>query len=490
MKYKFFLILIFLVGFYLRIMFLSGGGLTFSYDQGRDAFVINQILRGDFKIQGPSASTPGLFHGPFYYYLLAPAYLVGHGNPYYAAVWLAFVCSLAIPLVYYFSLKLFASPRTSLILALLFAVSYEQTQYAVWLSNPTPAVLTVPLLYFGLWAWINGKKWGPVLSGLALGLSVHSDIFFLYHLPVIFILWVRGRLKNIPPFLISLLIIVSTFIVSEIKFGFQGLRGLTNLFILQDAAVSNRGFVDGLQVYLDQFAKLVGYNLFPLNLGYAGVIGAILVISLIRSKFKYKDLLLLYVFSSAFASSFGGTSTPFLNAGLGAAVLLLFGHFISRQKSWLILGISFVFIAANLYSVFTHNPHGQTLFAIQADLNLKNELAAVDYIYTSQSGRPFSLNTITAPLYINTAWSYLFNWYGQTKYQYLPRWHGHDQVGLLGNNLIWPDKSVTDYYLIIDPPETNFSRYIAPGIAEEDGKSTLVKEVNFGQIRVQKRTKI
>lgn len=490
MKYKVLLIIVFLIGFYLRIMFLPKGGLTFSYDQGRDAFIIGQILRGDFKIQGPPASTPGLFHGPFYYYLLAPAYLIGHGNPYYAAVWLALLSSLTILVVYYFSLNLFNNPKISLILALLFAVSYEQTQYATWLSNPSPAVLTVSLLYFGLWAWMNNKNWGSILSGLALGLSVHSDIFFLYHLPVIFILWARGRLKNFSLFFFSLISVLATFIISEVKFGFPAIKGLTNLFILQDAAVSNRTFVDSLHIYLDQFAKLVGYNLFPLNLGYAGVIGAILVISLVKSKFRYKDLLLLYVFSSAFASPFGGTSTPFLNAGLGMAVFLLLGFLLSQSKRWLFWVGSFVFLVSNLFSVYTHNPRGQTLFAIQPDLNLKNELAAIDYIYSSQSGRPFSLNTITAPLYINTAWSYLFNWYGQSKYHYLPHWHGHDQVGLLGNNLTRPDKIVTDYYLIIDPPEINFSRYIPPGIAEEDGASRLISEKNFGQIRVQKRTKI
>ena len=75
-----FLIGMFTFAFALRVLYLPKNSITFGYDQARDAIISQQILKGDLKIQGPPASTPGLYHGVFYYYLLAPAYLIGHGS--------------------------------------------------------------------------------------------------------------------------------------------------------------------------------------------------------------------------------------------------------------------------------------------------------------------------------------------------------------------------------------------------------------------------
>src|SRR3989344_2813796 len=85
---------VFLFAFVLRIFFLKDLALTFGYDQARDAYHAKEILLGDLKVLGPPASTPGLYHGVFYYYLLAPAYLLGNGSPVIAAGWIALLNSL------------------------------------------------------------------------------------------------------------------------------------------------------------------------------------------------------------------------------------------------------------------------------------------------------------------------------------------------------------------------------------------------------------
>ena len=85
--------IIFVFAFVLRVWFLKDNALTFGYDQARDFLVVQQILSGDIKIQGPPSSTPGLFHGVFYYYLLAPSSFIGNGSPVVIAYWLAFLNS-------------------------------------------------------------------------------------------------------------------------------------------------------------------------------------------------------------------------------------------------------------------------------------------------------------------------------------------------------------------------------------------------------------
>ena len=91
---------IILLAFLVRGLYLPRGALTFGYDQARDAFVAQEIVNGDLKILGPPASTPGLYHGVFYYYLIAPAYLVGQGNPLIAAYWIALLNALGTIVVF------------------------------------------------------------------------------------------------------------------------------------------------------------------------------------------------------------------------------------------------------------------------------------------------------------------------------------------------------------------------------------------------------
>ena len=63
--------------------------LRFYYDQGRDALVIWKLWHeGRPFLIGPVTGLQGIFLGPFYYYLIAPFYLIGGGNQVYTAVFI------------------------------------------------------------------------------------------------------------------------------------------------------------------------------------------------------------------------------------------------------------------------------------------------------------------------------------------------------------------------------------------------------------------
>jgi hypothetical protein len=494
------LVLIFILGLFLRLVFIPMGALTFSYDQGRDAFISQQIIHGDLKIQGPPSSTPGLFHGVFYYYLLAPFYLMGRGSPYYPAVGMAVINCLGVFLIYVFAKKLTNSDPVSLSLSLLYAVSFEQSQYAVWLSNPAYAAFTVPLFYYFLWRSHGGVSyWSYILAGLFLGLSVQAEIFLAYHLTALIILWLTRDLPFKPSFIFrffgGLIIGLFPMLVAQIKFGFTGISALSHLLIPTGLNQTRVQFTDTAFIYLNQLTKTFALNLFPVQIYLGGLIGLGLVFWLIKAKVPLftKRIILAYIFSSFIAFPFGGVATPFVHVGIGFGIYLLLGMYLQKlylsRRPLFILVIS-VLAISNLLAIFKNNNFGQTIFALQPDLTLKNETSVINFIYQSQKGAPFSLNTITSPLHINTAWSYLFNWYGVSNYGYLPYWHGHNQIGSLGNNLSSPPKSVTDYYLVIDPPEPNFVQFINSGIEEENGFSKPVQEYKFGTIRVQHRVRI
>ena len=61
--------------------------LGFWFDQGRDAKIVWDIWHSHkLTLIGPTTGIEGIFLGPFYYYLITPAYILGGGNPVYPAV--------------------------------------------------------------------------------------------------------------------------------------------------------------------------------------------------------------------------------------------------------------------------------------------------------------------------------------------------------------------------------------------------------------------
>lgn len=497
---------IFVLAYLSRVLYLPRQALTFGYDQARDAFVVQEILAGDIKILGPPASTPGLYHGVFYYYLLSPAYLIGGGNPIAAAYWIAFLNAASIALIYYLTFQLTKKVGVGLLASFIFAISFEATQYATWLSNPTIGVWTVPLIYIGLWAWLcEKKKWGPVACALGLGLSIQAEIFLAYHIvPVAFWLWTARKSlsrKTSFFFLGTLVLSLSSIIIAEFKFGFKSFSGMGSLFLSHDSFLNKKSFGDFFLLYLNQFGRFFANSVLPSNVGYGGALGIGLLGWLFKKlkdekttkSITWQPFLATFLLSHLTVVSVGGVSTPFLTVGLGGAAVvttaIALGALWEKRKA-LALILFLILVLSNILTILKENKKGSTIFAIQPDMLLSKEMSAVDFTYQESEGRPFSINTFSSPLWVNTTWSYLYNWYGKEKYGYLPQWHGRNQVGQLGNNLATTAKGTTDYFFIIEPLQGIPSSYLPLEIGSENAKSTIFEEKNFGEIQVQKRVRI
>lgn len=489
--------LIFLLAFFLRTMYLPENALTFGYDQARDALNSQQILSGHLKIQGPPASTPGLNHGVFYYYVLAPAYSFGK-NPINAAYWVSLINSLTVVVVFFLGYLMTKKVWAGILSALLFAVSFEATQYATWLSNPTLGILTVPVLYLGLWLWIQkNNKWAPIVAALGLGLSIQSEIFLAYHtVPFAFWLWVSRKninKKQLISFFLTLFIVLGSMFISEVKFGFRSLEGIKALLSANQPNLAYATSVgDYLNLYLNQIGRIFAFNSYPGNIGYGGIFIIALAVYYVFKKNKAGLFLATWLFSHFTVVSVGGTSTPFLMVGIGPAVSVLLGitlnNWFSQGKKIAAIIILPILIFGNIAMIAKENPKGSTIFSIQKEMTLKRQLAAIDFTYNEAGSKPFSINTLTSPLWINIVWSYLYKWYGLRTYGYIPEWHGRDQVGQL-DSLPGPLGSTKLYFLIIEPMDGIPTRYLDETIQSEDSMSMLIKEKYFGQIRVQERIK-
>lgn len=499
-----FLLIIFVFGYFLRVMFLSNNTLTFGYDQARDAINALQIAHGHLKIFGPSASQPGLFHGVFYYYVLAPFYLLGQGSPIIAAYGIALVNCLGIFIVFYLTFLLSKKTKTALIAAFLFAISFEATQYATWLSNPTLGIVTVPLMYLGLWSWINKKNWGPVVAALGLGLSIQSEIFLVYHI-IPLIIWIFIARKNITKkqlitFSCVLLVTLSTMFLAQLKFGIsQTFNGIRNLAQNQEGNLAyEKSLGDYLVLYLNQIGRIFSFNSYPGNVGWgAGFVLALIGYSLLSVKKVVKTLdpkifVSTWLLSHLSVVTVGGTSTPFLMVGIGPAVSILIalylGKWLEKKYTILVCIILIILTFGNITMIFRENKKGSTVFSIQKDMILSKQLSAIDFTYNKAQNKEFSVNTLTSPLWINIVWTYLYKWYGQPKYGYLPTWRGRGQEGQLDS--LQNDSNVWKLgFLIIEPQDGIPPQYLPQIIDQEDSYSKLVTEQDYGAIRVQERIK-
>lgn len=492
-----FVFAIFLLAYFLRVLFLPKNSLTFGYDQARDAYISQQILKGDIKIQGPPASTPGLYHGVLYYYVLAPGYLLGHGSPVVVAYWMAFLNTLTVFVAFCLGYQLTKKVGVGILAAFLFAVSFEATQYATWLSNPTLGVLTVPLIYLGLWLWLaprsskSGVGIGPILAAIGLGFSVQSEIFLIYHvIPITIWLFVSKKeisKKSLILFGLTFLLSISTIILSEFKFGFRSLAGLQALALGEGGNLAYaKSIGDYLILYLNQIGRIFAFNSYPGNIGWGGGFVIVFGVYSLLKKDRVGSFLATWLFSHIWVVSVGGTSTPFLMVGIGPAVSLIIAYYLYKFPKPLMAFVLAVIISSNISMVLKENPKGATLFSIQKDMHLSKQISAIDYTYNQAQGKPFSINSLTSPLYINIVWTYLYKWYGLPKYGYVPSWHGRDQVGQL-DSLEKVNKQDAVSFLIIEPMAGIPEQYLSLTIGEEDSKTKLLEEKYFGELRVQKR---
>src|SRR5258708_5533389 len=382
-KYLIFLFLIFVLAYFLRVMFLPSRALTFGYDQARDAVNATQIAYGHLKIFGPPASQPGLFHGALYYYVLAPAYLFGQGSPLVAGYWVAFINSLTLLVVFYLGYLMTKKVSVGLLAAFLFAISFEATQYATWLSNPTLGIITVPLMYLGLWMWIQKRdtKFGPIIAALGLGLSIQSEIFLVYHIiPLLIWLYVARKSvtrKQITVFILVLLLTLSSMMLAQLKFGIGGtINGVRSLALTDGGNLAyEKSLGDYAILYLNQVGRIFSFNSYPGNVGWGSLMVIVMAIVGVAKKDKAKTFLATWLFSHLTVVTVGGTSTPFLMVGIGPAVAIIIALYLGEwadpaaqwQKKYfiLVLAVLAILTYGNISMIFIQNNNGSTLFSIQ-----------------------------------------------------------------------------------------------------------------------------
>ncbi len=160
--------------FYLR-SFALHRDLFFGYDQGRDAFAMQRIASGDIPFIGPVTGLEGVFLGPFYYYVLFPAYALADWNPMGGAYLMIFL-SLGVVLLLIVWGKKLGSPWIGYAAATIYVFSNSNIAFSRWLSNPTPLPFFALLLFYFFSQSLIQKKYSLFLvTGIFIGLCFQLE---------------------------------------------------------------------------------------------------------------------------------------------------------------------------------------------------------------------------------------------------------------------------------------------------------------------------
>lgn len=192
------ILIILLVALILRIYRIETL-LDFHYDQGRDAKIIWDLWHSHkMFLIGPTTGLDGVFLGPFYYYFIAPFYLIGAGNPVVPSMFLSLLTVIALYFLYLTGIEI-GGKVTGFIALVVGSFSNFIVFSSRWLSNPTPIYLTSIIIFYLMILIIKRPKmyyWYLIylLVGISFQFELASAVFYV-PIVLLFTLWQRGKMK-------------------------------------------------------------------------------------------------------------------------------------------------------------------------------------------------------------------------------------------------------------------------------------------------------
>lgn len=490
------LIFIFLLAIFLRLLYFPQN-TYFGFDQARDAYAVREILSGHLKIVGPPTANGILHHGILYYYIFAPFYFLSGGDPVLVSLFLKLFNASGVFLLFLIVYPMFGE-IVALIAAFLFAISFEQTQFSLFLNHPSLAVISVLIFYLGLSNWIFRKNsQGLLMSLFGLGLSIQFEFIETQLIPIfiLFLLIFRRYLPktSIKELVIGFLVLIiplSSYIISEISHNFFTLKQIPALIFSNSSSTT----VGGLSHFIFIVTRHIQDNL-TANYITSVILGLILlfllIVLLIKDIYRKQLIFLIAWFGGGLLIYFFTSNDAyFYNIGTSIAILIFASFLLSKlflKKRVLTIFLILVILISNIYLITKNNTLGPNeKINPQKGLLLTDEEKIIDFIYQNAKGENFAVNALTMPYNVNTTWSYLFEWYGRSKYGYVPIWGGDAASGFPGGLKVETARSKlpTRRFLIIEPQE-GIPLYLSDSfIKNEENYALTLEKKQLGTLQV------
>ncbi len=418
------LLLVLLSAFFVRAYRLDQL-LGFYYDQGRDALVIWDLWHNHkFFLIGPTTGLAGIFLGPFFYYLIAPFYILGNGDPVWPATFLAFCSTLAIFLLYWLGWKM-QSRVGGLIAAILGAFSYYLVLASRWLSNPTPLLLSSMLLVLSMWMVANRKSklWWVAISFL-IGISLHfeaASATFFIPMILVFAVWQRKNLPNLSISLFAILVFALT-LAPQAFFDFRHDHILARNFFhtFFEEKSFKASFWEIIVERKTQFWNIFYTKILPGWETYAAIITLVSASALFINRKSINKtsgltILLIYLVIPLLGYiGFQGNEGNFYDyylTGLYLPLILLFS--LGLASLWQNVAGKFVVLIFLALFVAVNVPMLKNYLIAGVDgsthITLGNEVQAVDWVLEDSDNKIFNQDAYVPPV-IPYTYNYLFLW--------------------------------------------------------------------------------
>lgn len=465
--------------------------IVFSFDQARDAFEAYAIWHNhDVKILGPATDIPGVFHGVLWYYFLAVIYFFGRDVSSAVLISLT-IFYFSVPLLALLTQKLFKSFKITSLAVSLYVLSPLFQAFSRWLSNPSLALLVTPVLLLFLWKYlIKSSRHDAFFSGLFFGALIQTN--FAYGIMVLLVpiyLWyfrIKPRFSHIVLFGVGILTSVSSFIVADLKFGGQAISAMMKFFLHERSDSNVSAAVLSL---FDRIFEMLSLTVLPWQKLVSVIFLIFVTVKLRQKKFRLeaKPVAFLFIWISGFVImqilSSAVSGSAHILATFIFPVTILFAYFLFNSR---LLFVILLILISQFTTLTRWTRQSYSPLSVQRGMFLSSELKIIDYTYQTASGKAFIINSVTNPLYINTTWAYLYQFYGLPKYGYLPFWGGRNQTGYLGN---LPQKPFGENkrFLIIEDLAGIDPFYLEKAIYYEDKVSDVIEDKIIGKLRVQNR---
>lgn len=435
-KFLFILVVTWLIGVSLfpRVVEVLNNNFIFLLDMGRDYMAVKNIVVNQkptligAEVGVGMAGLNGLFHGPFYFYLLSIPFVLFQGDPYGGLLLMFFFGILTIVVGFLLGKKILGI-LGGMLMAFLIALSPPIIAQSRFIWNPHPASLFILLAFYFVYLSFDKKKLhlflGSFFTGFvynfqtAMAVPMSFAVFFY----MLFLL--RRKLILLFFVLAGFIVGYSPLLVFEIKHGFPALRGLSNYFSRPADTAFKIDFSPFLHNFSDTFVQ-------------QGVIPSILilfvlVLGLIYFMFREKRKNIYYfivflglnwIITVAIMSLIKTHIFEYYLIHLNFINMLLFCYiFVSAYKKRHNFFLILLTVFLGLFLFYGTMNSIQTTRKDLPDyggmVKMRGKLDVIDYIYQDAKGEQFGLLIFSPPVY-TYPYDYLIWWYGERKYGYLP----------------------------------------------------------------------
>lgn len=375
----------------------------FDYDQEINAWIAKTIVI-DHKpvLIGPETSVGGMYVGPYFNYVIALFFALGHMDPGFTVILNILLAAITMTVFYLIGKKIFGQ-KAAVIGLIIYAFSYMIGGYDRALWNPTPIPLISLLFFYFLYR--NRIIWSAFFLGIMFHL--HFQAIILAAIFGFYILLFNRKaildIKNILGILAIAILFFIPLIIFDLRHNYINSNHFIKFFFGNTAgnrAVDLYQFWYIAQVLSGSLRDLI-YNGRNELMGLAALIlpiGTLIhVIKNLKNDFYKLFLVALFVAFMTFTFYKGPLPTQYYFLFLYPLFILAFSHWLSKQKMYFVMPFLVVFAIWNPLQIL----------AVPNDLSLKNKHAAVKYIVQKSENKTFKVDMITS-LGLNTGFKYLF----------------------------------------------------------------------------------